>query len=150
MPAAMRVRLRGILAPSRLEISEGFLGLDIIRGLITPLQVLGDVLAILPAAEVQRVAHQMHDTGLHCGVGESRVDSVREALEAVQCSAVVCLQTRRGDNGDQNVLNDEPCCAIGPSDNGECCADCSSPRARTWPLRCWRSTAPEPRVRPPE
>ena len=36
----------------------------IIRGLINPLQIFGDVFAILPSADVQGMAHQMHDSGL--------------------------------------------------------------------------------------
>ena len=51
----------GWKAPAR------FLGLAIIGGLINPLQVLGDILVILPSAEVQGMAHQMHDAGLDCG-----------------------------------------------------------------------------------
>ncbi len=61
------------LAPFGFEICERFLGLDIIRGLINPLQIIGDGLAILPAAEVQGMAHQMHDAGLDRGLGKSRV-----------------------------------------------------------------------------
>ena len=34
-----------------------------------------------------------------------RVDGVREALEAVHCPVVVCLQTMKGDNGNQDVFD---------------------------------------------
>jgi len=80
------------LAPFGLEISQGLLGLDVIGGLINPFEILGDVLAILPAAEVQRMAHQMHDARLDSRVGKGRVDGVREALEAIN-------------DGDQDVFD---------------------------------------------
>ena len=57
-----------------------------IHGRVDPLQALGHLLAVFPSAEVQGMAHQMHDAGLHSGLRESRVDGVREALEAVNDS----------------------------------------------------------------
>ncbi len=47
------------MAPFRLKIRQGFLGFDIIGGLINPLQILGDILTILPPTEVQGVAHRI-------------------------------------------------------------------------------------------
>ncbi len=55
---------RVFLAPFGLEFRQGLLGLDVIYGLINSLEILGDVFAILPSAEVQGMAHQMHDTRL--------------------------------------------------------------------------------------
>ena len=49
---------------SPFKICESLLGLDIIRGLINSLQIFGDGLAVLSAAESQGLAHQMHDAGL--------------------------------------------------------------------------------------
>ena len=63
-------RLRGISGPIRLRN---------LRALSRPrdhpwpdksASGLGDGLAILPAAEVQGMAHQMHDAGLDGGVGK--------------------------------------------------------------------------------
>jgi hypothetical protein len=142
MPAAMKVLLRGISGPVPPRHH---------RWPDNSLQVFGHILAILPAAEVQRVGgdrgpggvskapttHQMQDAGLDCGLREDCVDGVRKALVAVHCQAVACLQTMRGNNGDQDVFDNEPCCA-----------DCSLPRGRTWPPHYWQSTGPEPHVRP--
>ena len=48
----------------------------------------------------------MNDAGLDRGLGESRDDGLGETLQPVH-------------DRDQDVLDDEPCRAIGPSDNGE-------------------------------
>jgi len=74
-----------------LEVIQRFGGFLIVNGLIYPLQAFGDLLAIFPAAEVQGMANQMHDTGLHRGIREGCVDGIREALEPVN-------------DGDQDVL----------------------------------------------
>ena len=57
--------------------------MDVVGGLIDALQAFGDFFAIFPAAEVQGVAHQVNDTGLHRSLWESCVDGVWEAFEAV-------------------------------------------------------------------
>ena len=92
MLAASLGQSRGIFGPIRPRKHRGLFGLTVIRSLINPLQAFGDLLAIFPAAEVQGMAHKVHDAGLHCGVREGRVDGVREALEAVN-------------NGDEDVLH---------------------------------------------
>lgn len=47
----------------------------------------------------------MYDARLDGRVRERGIDGVREALEAVHCPAVVCLQTMRGDDSDQDVFD---------------------------------------------
>lgn len=71
------------MGPFHLKIRQGFLGFDIIGGLINPLQILGDILTILPPTEVQGVAHQMHDARLDSRLGEGRVDRIRKAFETI-------------------------------------------------------------------
>ena len=80
------------MGPFRLKIRQGFLGFDILGGLINPLQILGDILTILPPTEVQGVAHQMHDAGLDGRLRKRCVDGIRKALEAVN-------------DGDQDVFD---------------------------------------------
>jgi len=46
-------------------------------------QAFGDKLATLPTAVVQGMAHQTRDADLDGGIGESSVDGVREALQAI-------------------------------------------------------------------
>jgi len=75
-----------------------------VHGLINHLQAFGDFFAILPAAEVQGMAHEVRDAGLDRGVGIGSIDRVR-------CPAGVCLQTPRGrealeavHNGNQDIF----------------------------------------------
>ena len=87
----MTVQLRGILPPFGFEISKVLFSLDVIGGLINSLKIFGDILTVLPPAEVQRMAHQMHDAGLDGGIQERGIDGVWEAFEAVY-------------NGDQDIF----------------------------------------------
>ena len=95
------------VAPSGLERVQGDGGLIGGGRLINPAQVGGMRrirkqsgglfsrrlgLAVLPGAEVRRMAHQMHDTGLDRRLRKGRRDRLGEALEPVH-------------NGDQHVLN---------------------------------------------
>ena len=47
---------------------------------------------VFPTNEVERVTHEVHDTGLDRGLGKGRRDRLGEALQPVH-------------NGDQHVLN---------------------------------------------
>ncbi len=105
------------------------------RSAVDPAQVGRYHLAVLPGAEVQAVAHQMHDAGLDHGLREGGGDGLGEALQPV-------------DDGDREC----PACP--------CSSARSSPRARTWrrgrtkqstglfcdPSHSRRSTAQGPRA----
>ena len=70
---------------------EGHGGLIGGWGLVNPAQIGGDGFAVFPGAEVQGMAHQMDDTGLHRGLWKGRRDRLREAFQV--------------HDGDQHVLN---------------------------------------------
>ena len=79
MPCAPPARADGgvFLAPFRLKVRQGFFGLNVIGGLINPLQVLGDILAILPAAEVPHLDFShLDDCWWHDGEKDHRGISV--------------------------------------------------------------------------
>ncbi len=73
---------RGVFfAPFGFELGQSLLGLAVVRGQVNPAQIFSDILAILPATEVQRVAHQVDDAGLHRGVGEGCVDGDQDIFD---------------------------------------------------------------------
>ena len=55
------------------------------------LEFPGNRLALLPVAEAQGIANQVHNAGLNFGLGENRRNGFRKAFEPV-------------DNGDEDVL----------------------------------------------
>ncbi len=52
-------------------------------GLINLAQISGHIFAIIPSAEVQGMAQQMHNAGLDGGIWEGLRDRIREAFEAI-------------------------------------------------------------------
>lgn len=75
-----------------LESAERRLGGDGIDGPVNVLQGRGDGLAVLVGDEVEALPQQVNDAGLNCRLGESGIDRVGEALEAI-------------DDGDENILD---------------------------------------------
>ncbi len=66
-----------------------------IPGLVDALEGGDDGLAILPGHEIQAIAQQMDDAGLHLGLRKHRIDGLWKAFEAI-------------DDGDEDVLGPAP------------------------------------------
>ncbi len=93
---------------------------------INRLQRAGEGFAVLPGGEIHRMADQMDDARLNDRLRKDGVDRLRKALQSV-------------DDCDQNVID-----ARGSSAR-------SSPAARIWRLRYFRSKGPGyPSSHPPE
>jgi hypothetical protein len=63
------------------------------------------VRGVLELAQWTNSALNRRRPGLDCGLRKRCVDGVKKALETVHCPLMVCLQTMRGDNGDQDVFD---------------------------------------------
>jgi hypothetical protein len=60
-------------------------GIGVDRG-VDRFQIPGDLFALTPGDVLQRVADQMHDAGLHRGLGKDRLDCLGKPFEAVHAA----------------------------------------------------------------